>query len=51
MQQVHCESKRSDKEVEKLDAEISGLRGYGRVEMFDIYFVPLNAYFDNQKIK
>ena len=51
MQQVHCESKRGDKEVEKLDAEISSLIGYGRVAMFDIHFVPLNAYFDNQKIK
>ena len=43
---VHCKSKRGGKEVD----EISRLRGYGRIEMPGINFVPLNVYFDNEKI-
>ena len=27
------------------------LRGYGRVKMPDISFVPLNVYFHNEKVK
>ena len=30
---------------------MSRLRGYGRIEMPGINFVPLNVYFDNEKIK
>ena len=48
---MHCESKRGGKEVEKLNDEMSSLRAYGRVEMPDINFVPLNVYFDNKKVK
>ena len=30
---------------------MSRLRGYGRIEMPVINFVPLNVYFDHEKIK
>ena len=49
---MYCESKRGGKEVaEELNDKMSRVRGYGRVEMPGINFVPLNAYFDNEKIK
>ena len=51
MQWVNCESKRGGKEVEELNDKMSRLRGYGHVEMPGINFVPLNVYFDNEKIK
>ena len=48
---MQCESKRGGKEVEDLNDEKSRLRGYGRIEMPGINFVPLNLYFDTEKIK
>ena len=51
MQQLHCETKRGAKEAEELNDEMSRLGGYGRVELTVIDFVPLNVYFENEKIK
>ena len=36
---------------EEVNDEMSRLRGYGRVEMPVINFVPLNVHFDNEKIE
>ena len=46
----HFESKRCSKEVEKLNDEMSRLSGYERAEIPDMNFVPLNVYFDKEKI-
>ena len=48
---MYCESKRGGNEVEELNDEMGRLRGYGRVEMLGINFVPLKVCFDNEKIK